>query len=300
MKGYARLLLLVWAALFLSGCTYRTAKYRTATDQSVPDTQALFDARISRPVLPDDTPCDKPICTAYADRGLLRVQYASEDKLKLQVSCGSDAVVYNLLGDGSVQSFSLQFGSGDYTVRILRNTHETRYAVLEAESFSVTLEDENAVFLHAIQNVCWHYDQTPIIDVPRIIAPALIEADDAQLDSACAKLIYQYIVQSISYDGIKAGLIDHDYLPDIEQVYTQRKGICYDYAALLAAMLRSIGIPAKLAKGYMRNRAGDYHAWVEAYIDGEWITIDATADALLGDGTVMQKNAADYLTVCVY
>ena len=42
------------------------------------------------------------------------------------------------------------------------------------------------------------------------------------------------------------------------------KGICFDYAALMTAMLRSQGIPTKLEIGY----SGEvYHAWISTYID---------------------------------
>ena len=44
-----------------------------------------------------------------------------------------------------------------------------------------------------------------------------------------------------------------------------KKGICFDYSAVMAAMLRSQGIPCKLVIGY----AGKiYHAWIDVYIQG--------------------------------
>ena len=43
------------------------------------------------------------------------------------------------------------------------------------------------------------------------------------------------------------------------------KGICFDYAAVMAAMLRSQNIPCKLVVGF----AGKvYHAWINVYIEG--------------------------------
>ena len=46
-------------------------------------------------------------------------------------------------------------------------------------------------------------------------------------------------------------------------------GICFDYAALMTAMLRSQNIPTKLEVGY----SGDtYHAWISTYVDDKgWI-----------------------------
>ena len=46
--------------------------------------------------------------------------------------------------------------------------------------------------------------------------------------------------------------------------FPPEKGICFDYAALMTAMLRSQGIPTKLEIGY----SGEvYHAWISTYID---------------------------------
>ena len=58
-----------------------------------------------------------------------------------------------------------------------------------------------------------------------------------------------------------------------EQVLQDRKGICFDYASLAAAMLRSQGIPTKLVFGYV---APDdlYHAWNMFYTEEKgWVTV---------------------------
>ena len=42
------------------------------------------------------------------------------------------------------------------------------------------------------------------------------------------------------------------------------KGICFDYASLMAGLLRSQGIPTKLVVGYSGTA---YHAWISVYLD---------------------------------
>ena len=52
--------------------------------------------------------------------------------------------------------------------------------------------------------------------------------------------------------------------PDPDETLDTGKGICFDYAALMSAMLRSQRIPTKLEVGY----SGDvYHAWISCYVD---------------------------------
>ena len=62
--------------------------------------------------------------------------------------------------------------------------------------------------------------------------------------------IYEYVTANLTYDNEKAATVSGNYLPDIDETLSTKKGICFDYASLTAAMLRSIGIPAKLAIGY--------------------------------------------------
>ena len=64
------------------------------------------------------------------------------------------------------------------------------------------------------------------------------------------------------------------------------KGACEHFASAMAAMLRAIGIPARVVTGFLVSefnttdnyyivRASDAHAWVE-YFDGAWRTVDPT------------------------
>ena len=55
-------------------------------------------------------------------------------------------------------------------------------------------------------------------------------------------------------------------------------GICFDYASLAAAMLRSLGIPCKLITGYVGEST--YHAWNSFYLENEgWITAEIRVSA---------------------
>lgn len=77
------------------------------------------------------------------------------------------------------------------------------------------------------------------------------------------------MIGNIQYDFDKAASVQSGYLPDIDETLNTKKGICFDYAALMTAMLRVQRIPTKLVVGY----AGElYHAWISVYLDGVgWI-----------------------------
>ena len=63
------------------------------------------------------------------------------------------------------------------------------------------------------------------------------------------------------------------YTPDVDKVLISKTGICSDKATLLAAMLRSQGIPTKYVTGEITAGA---HAWNEVYLDNTWFSMDVT------------------------
>ena len=63
------------------------------------------------------------------------------------------------------------------------------------------------------------------------------------------------------------------------EVAKTKQGDCTEYAVLLAAVMRSEGVPSRIAVGfaYVPNPASFApHMWTEAWIDGQWIPFDAT------------------------
>jgi transglutaminase-like putative cysteine protease len=95
-----------------------------------------------------------------------------------------------------------------------------------------------------------------------------------------AKAICGYVSRNFDYDWIKAGTIrsgrTKGMLPDIGKTWETKKGICQDLSAVLCAMLRSQGIPAKLAIG---SADGSYHSWVVIIIDGKTKRFDPSFSA---------------------
>lgn len=73
-------------------------------------------------------------------------------------------------------------------------------------------------------------------------------------------------------------------------LFESKRGHCEYFASALAVMLRAVGIPSLVVSGYLGGewnpyggyfllRQSDAHSWVEAYVGGEWRTLDATPPA---------------------
>lgn len=55
------------------------------------------------------------------------------------------------------------------------------------------------------------------------------------------------------------------------------RGVCRDYAHLTAALLRALDVPARLVSVYAPGlQPMDFHAVVEALVDGRWVVVDST------------------------
>lgn len=65
------------------------------------------------------------------------------------------------------------------------------------------------------------------------------------------------------------------------QVFLEKTGVCRDFAHLAISLCRAMNIPARYASGYLGDigvpysGAGDFCAWFEVYLDGNWYTFDA-------------------------
>ncbi len=75
-----------------------------------------------------------------------------------------------------------------------------------------------------------------------------------------------------------------------------RRGVCRDYSHLCVALLRALGIPARLVAVYAPGlEPMDFHAVAEAWVDGRWNVVDATT--LAPRGTLVRiatgRDAAD-------
>jgi len=68
-------------------------------------------------------------------------------------------------------------------------------------------------------------------------------------------------------------------LASAAEVARSLEGDCTEHACLLAAMLRAKKIPSRVAVGLVYSEqlaAFGGHMWTEAWLDGQWIPLDAT------------------------
>lgn len=201
---------------------------------------------------------------SHADQGYF-IGTLSDDAAKINIQVtGPDQIIYKYFLETANSSTVLPFtaGSGTYIVLAFENVGNDQYASLLSHSLSVELKNEFLPFLYPNQYVDFTADNEAI----RLAAELSADCDT---DLEALEAIYDYVTGHITYDDEKAATVETGYLPDIDETLRTGKGICFDYAALTVAMLRSLSIPSRLNIGY----SGDIrHAWIDIYIESiGWI-----------------------------
>ena len=101
------------------------------------------------------------------------------------------------------------------------------------------------------------------------------------------------------------------------EAFARREGVCQDFAHVMLAMLRGLGLPARYVSGYLRNErppsadggtVGDAlvgadasHAWVGVYAGdgpgGGWVDFDPTNDKAADADHIVTAWGRDYADV---
>jgi len=208
--------------------------------------------------------------------GYVMIRYTAQTtkKLKAQVKGPTTTYTYNLT-PGDWEVFPLSDGNGTYQVTVFENVTGTKYAAVTSTSFDVTLKDEFAPYLRPNQYVDYAVAANALAKAEELIGT---ETDTLKK----VEKVYNFVVGHLTYDREKAATVQSGYLPVLDDVLAARKGICFDYAALMTGMLRSNGVPCKLVVGYAGTA---YHAWISVWSEETgWVD-----GAIYFDGTSWQR-----------
>lgn len=222
------------------------------------------------------------------DSGTVTIKYDATDysDLKVVVKKGSEKYIHNLYS--SNEELPLQMGNGSYAVGLYKKVEGKKYKLVTSETFEFKA-NENTVYLASVQNVDMDGNS-------KATSLAKELTKNAKSDREKLEVIHEYVVNNVTYDYAKAATVSTRYKPSADATLASSAGMCYDYASLMAVMLRSVDVPTKLVKG-QSNYTSVYHAWNEVLVDGEWVVVDATIDSasqLNGIKISLLKESDDY------
>ena len=245
-----------------------------------------------------DTASNEKVLVDYSNcsEGYISVCWKESGKrVKLRMICGDKTYDHDVAGGGVVEYFPISCGSGTYKVQIYEQTEGDKYAKSLETEFSVKLRSQTSPFLYPNKYVNFSQSSSAVKKAAEVCAG---KSDEIEKLAA----IFVWVTDNVTYDTKLAATVKSGYVPDPDSVLAKRSGICYDYASLMAAMVRSQGIPARLAVGYAADNI--YHAWNEVWTDETgWITPELLlsqkgyniVDATFYAGSSNKEKIADYI-----
>ena len=137
-----------------------------------------------------------------------------------------------------------------------------------------------------------HLPETPVSQVPDAIFHYLMPTRYCESDllSAEAQRLFGNEPPGISrvrrlihwiHDNIEYRPGSSTSTTTAQEVFTQRSGVCRDFAHMGITFCRALNIPARLVVGYVwfDEPPQDFHAIFEAWIGGRWVLFDPTGMA---------------------
>lgn len=165
------------------------------------------------------------------------------------------------------------------------------------------------VTAHMTDTDAWHLLSSAFVDyehAPETRAKALEIAADCRTDAEKIAAVFKYVAGTIQYDfdlrdsnlaseaaGENMVIVVGQRDFNLDHILSSGKALCDQYAILTAGMLRSLGLPCKVAEGSIKTSDGwQGHAWIAVRPetgeldmaalgagmepDGEWVRLDPT------------------------
>lgn len=176
-------------------------------------------------------------------------------------------------------------GDGKYTLTIFENTTGTKFAAKLVVTVNVKLNSPLAPYLHSTK-------EADFANSPDAVAKAKELTKNCKTNQEKINVIYNWVYDTIYYDinltSDKTGTKQTEIYYDLDAILEAKRGVCGDRSALIAGMLRSLGIPCQ-------HVMGKGHAWVRVwnetgtstkdgikYSTGTWVSINSTSKTTQG------------------
>ena len=208
-------------------------------------------------------------CSNMSEGYLMVKAKKTSKRLKLQIATSGAKLNYDLNSDGEYEVFPLQFGSGKYQVSLFENVSGKKYSKEGTVKLNVKMPDELSGFLYPNQYVSYD-ENTACVQEAQKICEGVTNQEEI------FDIVRKYVMKNFNYDYIKSVTVKPGLLPQIDECWKNKMGICQDLSALTCAMLRSQGVPARLVIGTVGSNT--YHAWVVAVVNGDNRFFDPTAE----------------------
>lgn len=181
----------------------------------------------------------------------------------------------------------------------------------------LVLRTDTLIWDHGQPDVCATWaQQLPVENLPTDTLVYLLGSRYCETDQLCP-LAWQLFGNGPEGWGRVQAICDfvHDHLEfgyqharctrTAWESYSERRGVCRDFAHLAIALCRCMNIPARYCTGYLGDiriqavpAPMDFSGWFEAYLDGQWYTFDPRNNTLR-IGRVLMARGRDACDVAL-
>ena len=132
------------------------------------------------------------------------------------------------------------------------------------------------IFVYKKENVFLVNGQATLWDTATVELSDEICAN-CETDEEKVKAIYEWMIRNFKYDYKCNPVVQYF---NVRKTLSTRKGICYDFAHLFAALCRSQNIPCFVVDGDARENLQYHHTWNRVYFNNSWWNVDVTFDII--------------------
>jgi hypothetical protein len=193
-----------------------------------------------------------------------------------KVLIGKHTIVYDIVNPTGVE-FLPNYANSSYSQKVLQEDEFSKRVLIEVNLAPL---NSTAPFPVSAQQMPYQMRSFlgPEKDIPvnegGILSQARALTQGSRTVQEAVTVIFNWIVDNFTYDAGRGTPQDG------RSAFYSKRGSCVGYTNLAIAMLRSLGIPARYAHGYLppgydwgiskkywgvQISGGGYHAWVEVY-----------------------------------
>ena len=150
----------------------------------------------------------------------------------------------------------------------------TKIYVLILSMLIIALLFSAYIFVNKQDNLSFTNGQATLWDTDTVKLADEICAD-CDTDEEKVKAIYEWMIHNFEYDYECEPIVQYF---NVRKTLSTRKGICYDFSHLFAALCRSQIVSCYVIDGDKRDNAQYHHTWNRVYFDDSWWNLDVTFD----------------------
>ena len=187
------------------------------------------------------------------------------------VYCRRVFPILAIISLGVVFMYFITFANATCKDRLL-----TKIFVLVLSATILLLLFSAYIFVHKQEAVSLTNGQATLWDTKTVVLANEI-CSDCDTEEEKVKAIYEWMIHNFEYDYGYTPMVQYF---NVHQTIKTRKGICYDFSHLFAALCRSQHIPCFVVDGDKRDNNQYHHTWNRVYFNDSWWNMDVTFDTV--------------------